>query len=344
MINLIDNLSETNNIDRENLLTLLNNIDDETANYLYTKALNAKKNVYGDSVYIRGLIEFTNVCKNNCMYCGIQRSNKNIHRYRLTFDEIIETCKRGIDFGYRTVVLQGGEDSTFTDDDIAKIVSTIKSINIDCAVTLSIGEKSYSSYKKYYDAGADRYLLRHETTNQSLYRHLHPNMDLNNRLECLHSLKEIGYQVGSGFIVGLPMQTTEDYVNDLLFLKNLEPQMIGIGPFISHKDTPLKNCANGSARLTCILLSILRLLLPKVLLPATTALNTVDNNGRLMGLRAGANVVMPNLTPNSVRDKYTLYDNKAISGNEEGLNLNDVKASIEQAGFKMDMGRGDYLI
>jgi biotin synthase len=340
---LIDKLAEKHELDKEDFISLLNNLhtqDDKT--YLYNKALEVSKTYYSNNVYMRGLIEFTNYCKNDCLYCGIRYSNKACHRYRLSEEHILRCCQEGYDLGYRTFVLQGGEDPFFTDERIVSLIKRIKSTYPNCALTLSIGEKSYESYKNYFKAGADRYLLRHETFSKTLYESLHPNMSFENRIQCLRDLKSIGFQVGAGFMVGLPNQTNEDYVKDLMFLKELEPHMVGIGPFIPQKDTPLFNESKGTLEKTCILLSIIRLLLPKVLLPATTALGSIHPKGRELGLKSGANVVMPNLSPVDVRDKYALYDGKICTGDEAAHCRSCIERRIESAGFKIDMTRGDH--
>lgn len=295
-----------------------------------------RKENYGTDVYIRGLIEFTNYCKNNCYYCGIRQGNKNAHRYRLSKEDILLCCKEGYSLGFRTFVLQGGEDPYFTDDKICDIVSSIKEEYTDCAVTLSIGEKSKESYKAYFDAGADRYLLRHETADEKHYNLLHPeSMSLKNRKKCLFDLKEIGYQTGSGFMVGSPFQTTENIISDLRFLQELQPDMIGIGPYLTHADTPFKNYSNGSFQLTLKLISILRIMFPYVLLPATTALGTIHPQGREMGLKAGANVVMPNLSPVSVRKFYELYENKICTGDESAQCRSCLKKKVISSGYNI---------
>jgi len=340
---LIDELYKTSNLNKEQLLDLLNNIDDDNISYLHYKANEKRLEHYGNKVYMRGLIEFSNYCKNDCLYCGIRKSNNNANRYRLTKETILECCKEGYRLGYRTFVLQGGEDPYYTDDMIVDIVSSIKELYSDCAITLSIGEKTYESYQKYYEAGADRYLLRHETNSIDLYESLHPDMDYYERIRCLKDLKEIGFQVGAGFMVGLPEQTNKDFVNDLLFLKELEPHMVGIGAFIPQKDTPLGKYSSGTVEMTCILLSIIRLLLPKVLLPATTALGSLNNKGREAGLKAGANVVMPNLSPTNVRDKYLLYDGKICTGDEAAHCRGCIERRINSVGYEVDMSRGDHI-
>ena len=316
---------------------------DESINQDLIKLADAvRREYYGDKVYLRGLIEFTNYCKNDCYYCGIRCGNRKANRYRLSKEEILTACKEGYELGYRTFVLQGGEDGHYTDEIICDIVSSIRSKYEDCAITLSIGERSKSSYKAYFDAGANRYLLRHETADKVHYGKLHPDvMSLDNRKRCLYDLKEIGYQVGSGFMVGSPYQTTECLVEDIRFLQDLEPDMIGIGPFISHKDTPFKDCETGRARLTLRLISILRLLFPYVLLPSTTALGTISPTGRELGLRAGANVVMPNLTPVRYRQQYELYDNKICTGEEAAECRGCLEKRIEAAGYRAVTDRGD---
>ena len=289
------------------------------------------------------LIEFTNYCKNDCYYCGIRRSNSDAERYRLTDEQIYDCCKIGYELGFRTFVLQGGEDGCFTDDKLVEIIKTIRQNYPDCALTLSIGEKSYESYKRYFDAGADRYLLRHETANSIHYGKLHPkNLLLENRKKCLYNLKEIGYQVGCGFMVGSPFQTTKSIIDDLKFIRDLNPHMVGIGPFIPHKNTPFKAYEQGSLDLTLKLLSVIRLMLPNVLLPSTTALGTIHPLGREKGVLAGANVVMPNLSPRNVRKKYLLYDNKICTGDEAAECIVCMKNRMKSIGYKVVVNRGDY--
>lgn len=342
VISLIDKLYDKSFISQDELLFLLDNLSSSDTNYLFSKADQCRQKFYGNKVFMRGLIEFTNYCKRSCAYCGIRAFNEKADRYRLTTDEILECCETGYKLGYRTFVLQGGEDDYYTDDKIVNIVKKVKDNYPDCAITLSIGEKSYESYKRYYEAGADRYLLRHETASKDLYEKLHKNMSFENRINCLYNLKEIGYQIGAGFMVGLPGQSNKDLVNDIMFLKNLKPHMVGIGPFIPHKDTPLKNEKGGTLEKTVIMLAIIRLFLPKVLLPATTALGTIDPLGREKGLKAGANVVMPNLSPTSVRKKYELYNNKICTGDEAAECRMCIENRINHSGYKVDMSRGDY--
>jgi len=343
MNNLIDQLYETSTLTSEELETLLEGLDDESRDYLHKKAHEKRLNTYGNKVFMRGLIEFTNYCKSNCAYCGIRRDNKKADRYRLDQDTILACTAEGYRLGYRTFVLQGGEDPFYKDEDIVALVRSIKDQHPDCAITLSIGEKSKESYRLFKEAGADRYLLRHETKTKALYESLHPGMSYEARQQCLKDIKEVGFQVGAGFMVGLPGQTIKDYVNDLVYLKELQPHMVGIGPFIAQSDTPLAKESGGSLEMTCILLSIVRLLLPKVLLPATTALGSLDPKGRERGLKAGGNVVMPNLSPTNVRDKYLLYDGKICTGDEAAHCRGCIEGRINSAGFEVDMGRGDHL-
>ena len=293
---------------------------------------------------MRGLIEFTNYCKNDCYYCGIRRSNKDADRYRLTVEDIIGCCDMGYELGYRTFVLQGGEDSYYSDDKIVEILESIKAKYPDTAITLSIGEKPYASYERYYKAGAERYLLRHETANEEHYSKLHPKeLSLQNRKECLWNLKKIGYQVGAGFMVDSPFQTEENLAEDLLFLKELDPEMVGIGPFIPQKDTCFKDEEQGGLDKTILMIALTRLMMPKALIPATTALGTISPLGREYGLKAGANVVMPNLSPRKVRAKYSLYDNKICTWDEAAECRNCIQLRIESAGFEVDLSRGDNI-
>lgn len=314
----------------------LKNLIEEGFEGLAEKADQVRRQIYGDEVYIRGLIEFTNYCKNNCYYCGIRRDNRNLNRYRLTKEEILECCKEGYSLGFRTFVLQGGEDPYYTDSVMCDIVSSIREKYEDCAITLSIGEKSRKSYEDYFKAGANRYLLRHETADNEHYHKLHPeSMSLENRKKCLFDLKEIGYQVGSGFMVGSPYQTTENLISDIRFLQELEPDMIGIGPYLRHNDTPFADQSDGSFELTLRLISILRLIFPYALIPSTTALGTIHPLGREMGLKAGANVVMPNLSPVSVRKLYSLYDNKICTGDESAQCRSCLERRVTNAGYRI---------
>lgn len=311
---------------------------------LREEAVQTAQKIYGNQVFIRGLIEFTNYCKNDCYYCGIRRSNHCADRYRLTKEEILSCTDTGYELGFRTFVLQGGEDPYFTDARICELVSEIRQKHPDCAITLSIGEKSKESYKRYFDAGADRYLLRHETANGVHYRRLHPDeLSLEHRKQCLWDLKEIGYQVGCGFMVGSPGQTTETLYEDLQFIRELMPHMVGIGPFIPQKDTPFAREPAGTMEQTLRLLSIIRLIHPHVLLPATTALGTIHPKGRELGIQSGANVVMPNLSPVDVRDKYKLYDNKICTGDEAAECRFCMENRMKSIGYQVVVSRGDYI-
>ena len=344
MKQLIQKLKETQTLTKEEWITLIDHRTPELAEYLFAQAREVQKLYYGNNIYIRGLIEFTNICKNDCFYCGIRKSNQNACRYRLTKDDILECCQIGYPLGFRTFVLQGGEDCYFTDAKMTDIISSIKSAYPDCAITLSIGEKSYDSYKALFEAGADRYLLRHETYAEEHYGKLHPHtLTAKNRQQCLWNLKDIGYQVGTGFMVGSPYQTTENLADDMLFLKTLNPQMVGIGPFIPHHDTPFKSFPQGSLELTLFMLALIRLMLPKVLLPSTTALGTIAPNGRERGILAGANVVMPNLSPKNVRKNYLLYDNKICTDSEAAEGIEQLKTQFRSIGYEISVSRGDSL-
>ncbi len=323
---------------------LIEDDSEETARFLTERADAVKRRVFSNKVYIRGLIEFSNYCKNNCLYCGIRRENQNAQRYRLNKEEILDCCAQGYSLGFRTFVLQGGEDSYFTDERMADIISSIKSEYPDCAVTLSLGERSRESYEIMFRAGADRYLLRHETADSGHYGRLHPpELSLENRKKCLYELKEIGYQVGCGFMVGSPYQNTDCIIEDLKFIRELKPHMVGIGPFIPHKDTPFRNMPQGGLELTLKLISILRLMDPNLLIPSTTALGTIDVAGREKGILAGANVVMPNLSPKTVRKKYTLYDNKICTGEEAAECIICLKRRLAGIGHEIAVGRGDHI-
>lgn len=343
MDRLIDKLHRTGELSPEEYKVLIDNRNPELSEYLFEKAREVRIKNYGHDVFMRGLIEFTNHCKNDCFYCGIRRSNCKAERYRLTKDQILSCCEEGYDLGFRTFVLQGGEDGYYTDEKMVDMIRSIKNNYPDCAVTLSVGEKSYESYQSFFDAGADRYLLRHETANAGHYGRLHPGaMSFDTRRQCLHHLKNIGYQVGCGFMVGSPFQTTDCLVEDLLFIKELNPHMVGIGPFIPHHETPFADKEAGTLELTLFLLGIIRLMLPSVLLPATTALGTIHPEGRELGILAGANVVMPNLSPTSVRQKYLLYDNKICTGDEAAECRSCMQRRIESIGYSLTVSRGDH--
>lgn len=326
----------------EELADLLERNSEQQDQALFQKADAVRRTYYGDKVFIRGLIEFTNYCKNDCYYCGIRKGNGQARRYRLTEKDILRCCQEGYELGFRTFVLQGGEDAFFTDDNMCGIVSNIRNDHPDCAITLSVGEKPKESYAAFFRAGADRYLLRHETADDWHYRKLHPSgMRLEDRKRCLYDLKEIGYQVGSGFMVGSPYQSTGHIIQDLRFLQELQPDMIGIGPYISHAQTPFREFGNGTLTLTLRLIAVLRLMFPYALIPATTALGSIDPEGREKGLKAGANVVMPNLSPESVRKWYDLYENKISTGEEAAQCRRLLEKRVEEAGYRIVTERGD---
>jgi len=342
MDKLIEKLEKTRSLTLGEYKALLDAFCPELAKLLAEKADAVRRRVYGNKVFIRGLIEVSNICKNDCFYCGIRASNKKCDRYRISADEILECAREGYKLGFRTFVLQGGEDGYFTDERVEDIIKRIKEEMPDCAVTLSLGERSRESYQRLFDAGADRYLLRHETADSGHYGKLHPSeLSLENRMNCLRVLREIGYQVGCGFMVGSPYQTNEHIAKDLKFIEEFQPDMCGIGPFIPHKDTPFAEFSAGTAEFTCYLLSIVRLICPEVLLPATTALGSIKEGGREEGLRAGANVVMPNLSPKSVREKYMLYNNKLSSGDEAAEAVRELDKKIRSVGYEIVTDRGD---
>ncbi len=344
VIELAKKLIENRTLTEEEYVYIIAHRSRESELLLRQAADSVRREYYGTDVYIRGLIEISNICKNNCLYCGIRAGNRNCQRYRLTTRQIFDCCAAGYDLGFRTFVLQGGEDAFFTDEVMCEIIGKIKRSYPDCAVTLSLGERSKSSYKKLFDAGADRYLLRHETADDVHYSRLHPSdMTLESRMDCLESLKEIGYQVGCGFMVGSPYQTDETLAKDLNFIERFQPDMCGIGPFIPHSDTPFANFEQGSLELTCYLLSIVRLICPRVLLPATTALGTIDPEGREKGIISGANVVMPNLSPEDVRGKYSLYNGKLSSGVEAATNKAQLVERMEKIGYRVVTARGDVI-
>lgn len=345
MKDLIDRLEQEQGLTKEEWIRLIEGRTPALAEYLFERARAVRQTHYGNEVYIRGLIEFTNYCKNNCYYCGIRRDNTGLHRYRLSEEEILSCCAQGYQLGFHTFVLQGGEDAWFTQEKMTHIIRSIREGYPDCAITLSIGEREKEEYQAYFSAGANRFLLRHETANNAHYAFLHPaELSLRHRMDCLWQLKEIGYQVGSGIMVGSPGQTAEHLAEDLLFLKGLNPHMIGIGPFIPQKDTPFREEKAGTLELTLFLLGALRLMLPKVLLPSTTALSTIHPDGRKMGILAGANVVMPNLSPKENRKYYSLYDNKRSMGDEAAEGLSLLKAEMESIGYRVVAARGDSLV
>lgn len=340
---IINKLYEANSASEKELLYLLDNINEIEVDYLISKAHDTRMKYYSNKVYLRGLIELTSFCKKDCLYCGLRRSNKNAQRYRLDIEDVLECVRKGDKLGYKTFVLQGGEDAYYSDEIMINIIKAIKKEFPENAITLSLGERSYESYKNLFESGADRYLLRHESASKELYESIHPGEPFEERFNCLKNLKEIGYQAGAGFMVGIPNQTNEDLVNDLIFVKRFEPAMCGIGPFIPHKDTPLKEYNHGSLEKTVICLAIVRLLLPKVLLPATTALSSIDKNGRNAGLKAGGNVIMPNLSPMSVRKKYSLYNDKAYILDEDAEYRKLIEEKVKEAGFEIEVNRGDNV-
>ena len=343
MIDLINKLEKEHSLTADEYKYLIDNRNEEYASMLSEKAVDIRKKIYGNAVFIRGLIEISNICKNDCLYCGIRGGNKNCDRFRLTKEQILSCCENGYSLGFRTFVMQGGEDMYFSDDVMCDIISEIKTRYPDCAITLSLGERSFESYKKLFDAGADRYLLRHETADKAHYAKLHPdNLSFDKRMQCLENLKKIGFQTGCGFMVGSPFQTSEHLAKDLKFIEEFKPEMCGIGPFIPHKDTVFNNYTPGTVELTCYLLSIIRLISPSILLPATTALGSIDPVGREKGILAGANVVMPNLSPLDTRVKYSLYNNKLSSGAESAQGKAILEDKINSIGYRIVTDRGDY--
>lgn len=342
---LIDKLYHGERLKKEEFNLLLNERAPHLSEYAHGLARKRCDEVYGKEIYIRGLIEISNICKNNCLYCGIRRENTECDRYRLTPCEILDCCDEGYALGFRTFVLQGGEDGYFTDDILVTLIKDIKDKFPDVAITLSLGERSYESYKRLREAGADRYLLRHESANQEHYARLHPEgMTLKTRLECLNSLHSLGYQVGIGFMVGSPYQTNENIAEDLEFISSFPASMCGIGPFIPHDKTPFRDFPAGTLSMCTYLISIIRLIKPGLLLPATTALGTIHKGGREAGILAGANVVMPNLSPTSVRKKYGLYNNKLTDGAESAECLNELKKRMADIGYEIVTDRGDAKI
>lgn len=337
-----ERLAEGRPLTEQEYQTLIEQREGELTAFLREQAVSRRRAIYGNAVFVRGLIEISNICKNDCLYCGIRKSNGQCSRYRLSEQEILACTEEGYALGFRTFVLQGGEDPFFTDEVLEKLIGQIKRRHPDCAVTLSLGERSRESYERLFAAGADRYLLRHETAEEGHYRRLHPEaLSYQNRMNCLKTLQEIGYQVGCGFMVGSPFQTAAHLAKDLKFVETFSPDMCGIGPFIPHQETPFAAFPAGSAELTCFLLSVIRLIKPNILLPATTALGTVHPRGREMGIEAGANVVMPNLSPVSVRKKYELYDHKICTGEESAQCKDCLQARMRSIGYEIAVDRGD---
>ncbi len=344
LTNLIDTLEAQHRLSEDEYALLIRGYSAELAGYAAEKAVRARKRYYGNSVYIRGLVEISNHCKNNCLYCGIRRDSRDCERYRLDKAQILACCDEGYTLGFRTFVFQGGEDGFYNDEYMCGIVREVKRNHPDCAVTLSLGERTRESYQKLYNAGADRYLLRHETADKAHYERLHPSeMSFENRMQCLYALHDIGYQVGCGFMVGSPFQTPETLAKDLKFIERFKPEMCGIGPFVPHHATPFAKEPQGSLELTLYLLSLIRLIAPNILLPATTALGTIHPKGREMGILAGANVVMPNLSPVTERKKYELYDNKICTGDESAQCRKCLEARMNSIGYRIEITRGDVV-
>ncbi len=341
---LINKLYKEHRLDRQEWTQVLSDFTEEDRIYAAGLAREVADSIYGKDIYIRGIVEFSNICKQNCYYCGLRCGNSKLERYRLTEQQILECCDSGYEYGFRTFVLQSGEDPYYTTETICSIVKCLKERHPDCAVTLSLGEKTYEEYKAYREAGADRYLLRHETANEEHYGKLHPaEMSWKNRMECLDNLKKLGYQTGCGVMIGSPEQTVECLVDDMLYMQDFEPEMIGLGPFLPHSDTPFRDKPKGSYEMTLYMISLCRLMLPTVLLPATTALGTIRPNGREQGVLAGANVIMPNLSPVQVRDKYMLYDNKICTGDTSSECRGCIERRMKSIGYKVVITRGDHI-
>ena len=345
MKKLVDILRAEHHLENGGYKTLLKSDDHEIVTYLHEQAREVGDEVFGKGIFVRGLVELTNVCRNDCYYCGIRKSNSNVERYVLTTEQVMQSCQQGYDLGFRTFVLQGGELPRDKAQWLVELVSEIRRLWSDCAITLSLGEWPKEVYEALKQAGADRYLLRHETHNAEHYSKLHPaEMAQENRLQCLKWLKELGYQVGTGIMVGSPWQTIDNIVEDIEFIKDFKPHMIGLGPFVPQHDTPLGSYPTGSADITCRLYSIFRLMFPNALIPSTTALNTIESNGRTMGIMAGANVVMPNLSPANVRKSYALYDGKASTNAEAVEGIAQLESQLSSIGYHIDWGRGDFLM
>lgn len=333
--NILEKAYNEHNLSKEEILTLLNSDGKE----LYKLADKIRKENVGDGVHLRGLIEFSNICKSACKYCGLRSPNTKVERYRLEPDEIINYAKQGAELGYKTIVLQSGEDNYYDVDKMCDIIKGIK--KLDVALTLSIGEKTYDEYKAYKDAGADRYLIRIETTDEKLYKQMHPNMSLKNRKQCLYDIKSLGYEVGSGCLVGLPNQTIESLADDILFFKELDADMIGIGPFIPHPDTPLKSELNPkNFDMALKVMATVRLLLPDINIPATTAMETINPMGRIIALKSGANVVMPNILDTEHKKKYEIYPNKICLNEHSGKCRNCIEAKIKSIGRYVSETKG----
>ncbi len=339
---LVDRLCDEHKLAPDEYRALLVSDEPDVIEYLRSQARDVAERQFGNGIYLRGLIELSNVCRNDCLYCGIRRSNRQVPRYTLTHEQVLACCEQGYEIGFRTFVLQGGEWGEERSQWIANLIRDIRHHWPDCAITLSLGEHPGETYALWRDAGADRYLLRHETRDEQLYGRLHPNeMSLSHRLQCLDWLKKLGFQVGAGMMIGAPFQTIDSIVKDIEYLVDFKPHMIGIGPFIPQHDTPLGNCPAGSVELTAKLYSIMRLALPQALIPSTTAMSTLSANGRLLGILAGANVVMPNLSPTDTRQLYALYDNKAALGAESAQGIKNLADELATIGYHIDWSRGD---
>ncbi len=340
---LIDELHKNGNLNDEDFLYLLGNISENNLEHLFSLSKQRREENYSNKVYMRGLIEFTNYCNQGCLYCGISKYNNKVERYRLSKEEILDCCAEGHRLGFETFVLQGGEDPYYTDEIIIDIIASIKELYPVKAVTISFGERSKDSYQKMFDAGADRYLLRHEAASKRLYEHIHDKtMSYDNRIQCLHNLREIGYQVGCGFMVNSPTQTDTDLLADIRFIQELKPEMCGIGPYLSHDDTPFAGEASGTLEQTLVMVAITRLVVPDCLLPSTTALGSLDKLGREKALKAGANIVMPNLSPTTHRTKYEIYQNKICTGDEAAHCRNCIELKINTTGYEVDMQVGHH--
>ena len=331
------------NLSSSEIERLLTTSDPSAVGSLFARAAAERDRVYGRRVFMRGLIEISNHCKNDCLYCGIRRSNVGVRRYRLGKEQIMDCCRTGHRLGFRTFVLQGGEDAWFTDEVMCDIVASIRREFPDCAITLSLGERGRDSFRRLREAGADRYLLRHETADPAHYARLHPSdMSFDHRMQCLRDLRELGYQVGCGFMVGSPYQTLDTLMQDLHFIDSFRPEMVGIGPFIPADGTPFADRVAGSVEMTLRLLAVIRLLHPHVLLPATSALGTMAPDGRERAVRAGANVVMPNLSPQDTRALYSIYNNKLSTGSEAAESAAELRARMKAIGYEVPAERGDY--
>jgi len=340
---LVDKLREEHSLTKDEYRCLLTCDDRRQTEYLHETARAVACKRFGNKVFVRGLVEFSNVCKNNCLYCGIRQANKDVRRYAMSSEEVIATCRSGYEQGFRTFVLQSGDAGDGRDEWLAALVAELHRLFPDCAITLSVGEKRRETYEKFFANGATRYLLRHETYDEEHYSRLHPDgMTIGSRLECLHWLKEIGFQTGTGIMVGSPFQTVENIIDDIVFIHDFHPEMIGLGPFVPHHATPFAQCEAGSADLTLRLYSVFRLMFPDALIPATTALQTLSADGHQKGILAGANVIMPNLTPRRYRADYSLYDDKASYGSEAAEGIERLKSELSAIGYEIDFAKGDY--